>query len=123
MRIKSAAHFRRAYAQGSRARGSQLVVVVVPNDGKTTRLGLSIGRRIWKSAVRRNRIRRVFREAFRVSYPQLPKGVDIVLIAAQPKLEPNFEDARHELTRLAQKALRRYREKQAQAESPTDRSA
>ena len=50
-----------------------MTVVVVANDLKVTRLGLSIGKRVWRDAVGRNRVRRVFREAFRVSLPELPE--------------------------------------------------
>ena len=115
MRIRRGAEFQRAYRQGSRAKGQWMVVVAVENGLGETRLGLSIGKRIWKLAVRRNRVRRVFREAFRLSYPELPEGVDLVLIAAQPQLEPQIESCRRELVRLAHKAHRRYLEKKGTA--------
>lgn len=106
--------FQRAFAQGSRARGSILLVVARKNGLEgMTRLGLSIGKSIWKSAVRRNRVRRVFRESFRLSYPELPPGYDLVLIAAAPALEPELEATRRELVSLARKAARRYEEKVA----------
>lgn len=75
------------------------------------RLGLSVGKRIWKSAVRRNRVRRIFREAFRLERSALPSGVDYVLIPAQPRLEPALEATRAELVKLARKAHRRMLEK------------
>ena len=103
-RVVSGGSFRRAYAKGGRARGTQLMVVAVANGLGETRLGLSVGKRIWKSAVRRNRIRRVFREAFRLSYPELPAGYDLVLIPAVPKLEPSTGPIAEELVRLAVKA-------------------
>jgi ribonuclease P protein component len=71
---------------------------------ETTRLGLSVGKTIWKSAVKRNRIRRVFREAFRLAYPELPPGLDVVLIPARPKLVPVLADIRAELVGLVLKA-------------------
>ncbi len=77
------------------------------NEIGHTRLGLSVGKAIWKSAVRRNRIRRVFREAFRLSYPELPAGVDIVMIPAAPKLVPVLELVSTELVALSKKALAR----------------
>lgn len=117
MRLVRKRDFDRAYREGSRARGTLLVVVAVPNDSDWTRIGLSIGRRIWRSAVRRNRVRRVFREAFRLEYEELPKGVDLVLMAASPGLKPDLEQTRRELVKLAQKATRRVHEKRAQIES------
>jgi ribonuclease P protein component len=106
--------FQRAFAAGSRARGSILLVVARRNGLAGTRLGLSIGKSVWKSAVRRNRVRRVFRESFRLSYAELPQGYDLVLIAAAPALEPELEATRRELVSLARKAARRYEEKVAQ---------
>ena len=105
--------FRRVYAGGSRARGGTMTVAVRPNELGTTRLGLSVGKSCWKSAVRRNRVRRVFREAFRLSLAELPRGFDIVLIASRPRLDPALEATRRELVAMCRKAVRRYREKAA----------
>lgn len=60
--------FQRAFRQGSRAKAKFLIVVAVPNQGPT-RLGLSVGKRIFKLAHRRNRLKRVLREAFRLEFP------------------------------------------------------
>ena len=114
-RMRSRGEFQRCFRDGNRARGRDLLVVVVPNDRGVSRLGLSIGKRVWKGAVRRNRVRRVFREAFRLGLPDLPVGVDVVMIAGRPALEPETETIRAELLKLVPKALRRYREKQATA--------
>jgi len=44
------------------------------------RLGLAVGRRMG-NAPRRNRIKRRLREVFRLSLPDLPRGVDMVVTA------------------------------------------
>ena len=113
MRLVRQKDFERAYRQGNRARAGVLVVVAVANGTDRTRLGLSVGRRIHRRAVARNRVRRVFREAFRLSYPELPKGVDLVLIPARPGIQPDLEETRRELVHLARKAHRRHLEKLA----------
>lgn len=110
-RLVAKGDFDRAFRHGSRARGSILIVVARRNGLAHTRLGLSIGKSIWKSAVKRNRVRRIFREAFRLSYPELPSGYDLVLIAAAPKLEPQLLPTRLELVSMAHKAAKRAREK------------
>ena len=112
-RVVRGGDFQRAYREGSRARGELLVVVAVPNDAGLTRLGLSVGKKIWKSAVRRNRVRRVFREAFRVAQHELPEGYDLVLIPARPRLEPDLLATRRELVHLARKAAARCEAKRA----------
>jgi len=103
-RMKSGAQFSRAYRRGARARGSILQVVLFEHGGPHTRLGLSVGKRIWSSAVKRNRVRRVFREAFRLEHDSLPPGCDLVMIPAAPALYPELAATRAELVRLAQKA-------------------
>lgn len=113
MRLRRQRDFQHAYRQGSRARGRLLVVVVVENGLGWTRMGLAIGKKIWKGAVRRNRVRRVFREAFRLSRAELPVGLDLILMAAEPGLDPQLEETRSELVHLARKAHRRYLEKTA----------
>jgi ribonuclease P protein component len=111
MRLVRRGDFARAFAEGARARGALLLVVAAPNGlGERTRLGLSVGRAIWKSAVRRNRVRRIFREAFRLAYPDLPRGFDLVLIPARPALEPALAETVAELVRLAHLAATRSRE-------------
>jgi ribonuclease P protein component len=119
MRVRSGRHFQRAYSQGSRARAEQLLVVAVENGLGTTRLGLSVGKRIWKHAHRRNRVRRVFREAFRQTYADLPVGVDLILIPAVAQLEPDLEQVKRELVLLAHKAHARLLHKRATEEDST----
>ena len=118
----ASADFRRAYAGGSRARGSFLTVVVHPNGEAGPRMGLSVGKRCWKSAVKRNRVRRVFREAFRLSREELPTGFDYVLIASTPRLAPHMPAVRAELLHLARKALRRHREKLERGKAEKERA-
>ncbi|MEZ5980200.1 MAG: ribonuclease P protein component [Planctomycetota bacterium] len=114
MRLVRGSDFARVYKQGSRARGDLVTIAVLPNGGPTTRLGLSVGRKCWKSAVRRNRVRRVFREAFRLEYAKLPAGHDIVVIGSVPQVEPELSAARRELVRLARKAATRAAERRGE---------
>ena len=116
--LRSPKDYARAYREGVRARGDLLVVVLCPNGRGITRMGLSIGKRIWKHAVRRNRVRRVFREAFRLARHELPVGYDLVLIAAEPRLEPRLEATRTELVSLVQRAERKLRRREQRGQEP-----
>ena len=102
LRIRAGSSFSRIYREGRRARGEVLIVVGAPNGLDHPRLGLSVGKRIWKSAVKRNRIRRVFREAFRLTAAELPH-LDLVMIPAAAKLQPETPAVCAELVRLAHK--------------------
>lgn len=123
MRVVKKSDFDRAFRDGARARGAVLLVVARPNGLPGARLGLSVGKAIWKSAVRRNRVRRVFREAFRLEYPCLPMGFDLVLVPAAKALEPELETTRAELVKLARKAARRHAEREVQQDPPAREAA
>lgn len=98
-----------------------MVVVVVENGRPYSRLGLSVGKRIWKSAVRRNRVRRIFREAFRLSQEELPPGLDIVLVPGRPRLEPELEATRRELVANCAKARRRLAARRGPSAGATEK--
>ena len=122
-RIRSPKHFERAFRTGSRARGAILLVVLVENGLERTRLGLSVGRAVWRRAVKRNRVRRVFREAFRLAQHELPEGVDVVLVPAEKRLVPELEPTRRELVALARKARRRLEDKRERERAAAEERA
>ena len=87
--VRSSADFQRAYRRRCRASDRWIVVFGHTNGLSYPRLGISASRRLG-GAVVRNRWKRLLREAFRVSRPQLPSGIDLIVIprtAAVPPLE------------------------------------
>ena len=57
----------------------ELVLYAAANGGLPTRLGTAIGRKVG-GAVRRNRIKRLIREAFRLNQGRFPDGLDVVVV-------------------------------------------
>lgn len=110
MRLVRQRDFARAYREGSRAKGSQLTLVAAPNDLGYSRLGLSIGRRYHRHAVVRNLLRRTVREAFRLEYGDLPKGMDLVAVGSEPGVTPDLAVLRREIVQLAARAVKRLGE-------------
>lgn len=93
--VRKAWEFRRAYRGGGRARGKLLSLVVVQNRLTTARLGLSVSKKLGR-AVRRNKIKRMVREAFRLTRWEIEArvgSVDVVVI-------PNLAEGRYELREL-----------------------
>jgi ribonuclease P protein component len=77
-RLRSAADFERVYRAGRRAGDSLFAVSALRNELGHARLGMSVSTRTVGDAVRRNRVRRLIREEFRVRRPQLP-ALDLVI--------------------------------------------
>ncbi len=72
-----------------------------PNTLTTARMGVVVGKRFVRSAVARNRIKRVVREVFRLNRLELPCVDMVVRIAATPKPDVRLgDDLRWLLQRL-----------------------
>jgi len=56
------------------------MVIGMANGLERTRLAVGVGRRAHGSAVRRNRVKRLCREAFCKAYNALPTGWDLIML-------------------------------------------
>ncbi len=83
------------------------------NSKSGTRLGLSIGR-AFGNAPRRNRLKRLIREAFRLEQHRIPSGLDLI-VRPRKGSDPTLAMFRQSLCRLAQRIDR-------QLSKTTDRS-
>ncbi len=78
-RIRKKAEFDRVFRRGARKAGKLLTVLATRSSLGRPRLGVCAGKRYGK-AVRRNRFKRLVREAFRSRSAELPP-MDIVVLA------------------------------------------
>ncbi len=80
-RLSRSAEFERVYRQGRATANRHLVLYTFPNPSTShPRLGLSVSRKVG-GAVERNRVKRLLREAFARTEPELRPGQDIVVVA------------------------------------------
>lgn len=79
LRVRRRSDFQRVFKQRLRAGNQWMTVFASRNSLPYTRLGISVPRRIG-NAVRRNRWKRLIREAFRKTRLRLPAGLDVVVV-------------------------------------------
>lgn len=77
-RLTKRREFEGVFAAKARASVGAITVYSRPNGLPHPRLGLSVGRRVGPAVVR-SRIKRLVREAFRLSRAELPGGYDLVV--------------------------------------------
>lgn len=98
-RILSTRDFKRVYARGKRLTGRQVVVVAVSRREPGLRLGVSVSKD-HGTAVRRNKLKRILREAFRTVRSGLSGDLDVVLIPKTPGARLHFASLQVELRDL-----------------------
>lgn len=104
-RLLERAQFRRTQRRGRRQGNASLVIYARPNGLEWSRIGITTSRKVGK-AVRRNRWRRLLREAFRQNKAALPRGFDLVVIVQADQVPPSLGEVTGELIELAARASR-----------------
>ncbi len=106
-RLKHATEYERVYAARCRAQGQYLRLHACGNGLLYSRLGLAVGKQ-WGDAHVRNRIKRWFREAFRLTKSQRPVGMDVIMVPV--RLDGmSLEAVKSELIDLAKRVAARLR--------------
>ena len=103
--LRRPADFEAVYDRRRSTADATLVVYVRENGLSYSRVGLSVSKK-FGTAVRRNRIRRLLREAYRLEKADLPTGYDFVLIP-RPLESYALDPFRHSLAKLAKQAIRK----------------
>jgi ribonuclease P protein component len=104
-RLKSPVDFKRAFDRRRPVSDALMVVHSSPNGLDHARLGISIGRKKVRKAHDRNRIKRVLREAFRLTKGLIPVGVDLVIVPRGGAI--TYAQAIESVPRLARAAASR----------------
>jgi ribonuclease P protein component len=98
-RLTRSIDFKRVRRTGRSLAHPLAVLVYLPNDRGTTRIGISAARSLG-NAVQRNRAKRRLREALRECLPEIAGGWDIVVIARPEIVDTEWPHVRNAIRKL-----------------------
>jgi ribonuclease P protein component len=106
-RIKNSRDFARIYERRLRAADGHLLIFAAPNALGHARFGVSVSKKLG-GAVQRTALKRLLREAFRLSQHELPSHLDLILIPQRSSTAETagLADYRQSLVRLTNRLAR-----------------
>ena len=96
--LKENHEFRRLYHRGVSTAGKHVVIYCRRNKLGYNRLGLTVSAKL-ACAVKRNRIKRLFREAYRLNEDKFADGIDLVLVARVRAVGASYQEIEKSLLR------------------------
>lgn len=106
-RIRKQRDFLRVFARRCSVSDDQLIIYGCENELDLPRLAVSVSRKLGKP-VFRNRWRRLIREVFRQRKPDIPAGIDYVVVPKKG-IEPDFHELWDRIPALMKQLARRLR--------------
>ena len=100
--VKQNSDFRRIYRRGRSAVSGGVVVYCLKNRQGMSRLGVTVSTKLGHAVVR-NKVRRRFREIYRLNEDKLLPGYDIVVVARMRAVHSRYADLDKQFLRLAKK--------------------
>ena len=98
-RILKDDEFQQIYRKGKRCHTKNFTVIIAPNSQGYARLGLRAGRKVG-GAIKRNQVKRLAREFFRLNQHRLVGSQDYLIIAKKEATDLNYHQVFNELSRL-----------------------
>lgn len=102
-RLSRSTDFKRVRRKGKSYAHPLIVLVAIENQLSKTRVGVTAGKSVG-NAVKRNRAKRLIREAARGLHPRMAPGWDLVIIARSPILQVKMLQVHAALEKLLRRA-------------------
>jgi ribonuclease P protein component len=98
-RITNRSRFRVIYQQGVWRSSQHFTIITCGNIQGVQRLGITVSKKVG-NAIKRNRIKRLIREFFRLNKALFPAEYDVVVMAKRNMPPLTYQEACKELTEL-----------------------
>jgi ribonuclease P protein component len=102
-RLTRSEDFKRVRRSGKSYAHPLVVLIALKSDQPHIRVGVAAGKTVG-TAVIRNRTKRLLRETMRPLMPNIPSGLDLILIARAGLASASLEDTRQAVQNLLQRA-------------------
>lgn len=103
-RLRKQKDFDRVLKQGKGFKQGLLFLKIVPNGTDVSRFGFVVGKSFSKSAVMRNKAKRILRQIVRKKLPFVKQGMDGAIIAFKGLEKQDFSDMEKTIDILFKKA-------------------
>ena len=88
--LKKNFEFQKVFQKGKWYSGNYLYIYALPNKKEKNSIGIAVSKKFSKSSVKRNRIRRLIKEAYRLHEEQFRQGYQIVIVWKSDVLQEDF---------------------------------
>jgi len=97
--LKKNKDYKRVYSRGKSVADCHMVLFFLANNMETCRFGFTATKKIG-SAIKRNRVRRLFREACRLNLKEFQIGFDYILLARNAVVGRKYQQVEKSLLKL-----------------------
>ncbi len=99
-RLRSSQKIGTIFKRGKYSHGKLLLLKYLPNDANSIRVAISVSTKLFKQAIRRNRIKRLVREAIKPHLTDLPKMDILIIVKASVSASTPLSEIKADLDNL-----------------------